>query len=105
MTHVVLVGALAVASLGVLDRLPQAHAAAAAQATTLEGCLGAGAKDGEFVLAAGADRYVVIPAAGVQLAAHLNHKVQLTGAVEKGSTGSVLRASAVRMVSTSCDAS
>ncbi|MGE0362403.1 MAG: hypothetical protein AB7H93_23125 [Vicinamibacterales bacterium] len=106
MTHVVLIGALAAASFGVLDRFPQAPGgAAAAQSTTVEGCLGAGARDGEFALAAGADRYVVIPAAGVQLAAHLNHKVQLTGAVEKGSTGNVLRASAVKMVSTTCDAS
>lgn len=72
------------------------------QPTTLEGCLKAGAKDGEFALSAGGSDYVVMPGIGVELAGHVNRQVQVTGSVEKGSRGNVLRASAVKLVSETC---
>lgn len=85
--------------------VPWPALAQAAQSTTVEGCLAQGAKDGEFALTAGQQRYAVVAGAGVDLSAHLNHKVQLTGTVEGSGASNVLRASAVKMIATSCDAS
>lgn len=108
MKHALMVGALiGVVTFVEASRAPQAPLSGqtmSVQTTTLEGCLRPGKRDGEFAFTAGADSYAVVPAAGVNLAAHLNHQVQVTGVVEKGSRGSVLHASAVKMVSAACTA-
>lgn len=105
----VLVGSLLLgAAPGAVSRAqatPWPGLAQAAQSTTLEGCLAAGANDGEFALTAGRQRYAVVAAAGVDLSAHVNHKVQITGTVEGSGASNVLKASAVKMIATSCDAS
>jgi hypothetical protein len=48
--------------------------------------------------------YQIQPAEGVDLAPHANHRVELTGTTEKTETSSVLRAKALKMVATSCEA-
>lgn len=85
------------------QREPLPSTAIAAQSTTLEGCLKKGMADGEFALSAAGTDYVVVPSDGVNLAAHVNHQIQVTGAVEKG--GRIFKASAVKMVATTCSAS
>lgn len=110
MKHVVIAGVLA-GVVGLGSAVPRAQdrpllsRSVAVQSTTLEGCLRQGAKDGEFSFAAGGDEYTVVPSSGLNLAAHLNHQVQVTGTVEKKVPTSVLRASAVKMVAASCTAS
>ncbi len=76
--------------------------AAAAQATTLEGCLKPGPKGGEYALSADGANYLVMPGIGVELNGHLNKVVQVTGSVEKGSRGNVLRASGIKIVAETC---
>lgn len=106
MKYVLLAGALAgLTVLGIASRREGASApivTAIAQPTTLEGCLGRGTKPGEFALAAGGRDYLVMPGIGVDLADHVRHQVQLTGSVERGSRGLVLRVSAVRVVESMC---
>jgi hypothetical protein len=82
------------------DRTPMQQA----QAATVEGCLEKGTRAGEFNLIAADQRYLVVPAEGVDLMAHIDHRVQLTGTVERGSTGSVLRASGLKMIAPTCRA-
>lgn len=73
--------------------------------STVAGCLQAGLKQGEFVLVADDKQtYQLQPAEGVELAPHANHRVELTGAIEKTETTSVLKAKALKMVATSCEA-
>lgn len=84
--------------------VPWPALAQSAQSTTVEGCLAAGTQEGEFALTTGRQRYAVVAGAGVDLTAHVNHKVQLTGTVEGGGSSNVLRANAVKMISTTCDA-
>jgi len=71
---------------------------------TVAGCLKAGAKDGEFVLVVD-DKvtYQIQPAEGLDLAPHANHRVELTGTVEKSETTSILKAKALKMVAASCE--
>ena len=75
------------------------HSAAAGQSedVTVGGCLQAGAKEGEFVLVVD-DKitYQIQPAEGVELAPHANHRVELTGTVEKTETSSILKAKCSR---------
>jgi hypothetical protein len=72
--------------------------------STLAGCLQAGAKEGEFVLVADdKQRYRVQPAEGVELAPHANHRVELTGTIEKSEADAVLKAKALKMVAASCE--
>lgn len=78
---------------------------ARAQGTSIEGCLLAGSASDEFLLTTGAERHTVVPGAGVDLAAHLNRRVQLTGALEKGAVGQVFRVTAVTVVAANCAAS
>ena len=85
--------------------VPWPALAQAAQSPAVEGRLARGAKDCEYAIPAGQQRYAVVAGAGVDLSAHLNHKVQLTGTVEGSGASNVLRASAVKMIATSCDAS
>lgn len=108
MKHVLIVGALVgVVGLAAAPRAQQGplpSVAVSAQSTTLEGCLKKGAAEGEFALTAGRDTYSVTAAGGVNLSAHVDHQVQLTGMVEKGPLGAVIRASALKMVATTCAA-
>ena len=100
------VAAFAVAALtqqvGVHPQSPQSGAQA--EQTTVIGCLRAGANDGEFVLLNDEQvTYEVQAAAELDLASHLNHRIELTGTVEKTDAGIILKASALKMVATSCD--
>jgi len=76
--------------------------AAARQTSTFEGCLGAGSRSGEFALTVGKDRFTVVPGIGVDLAAHLNHTVKVSGTVDDRGAAKVVRATAVEMVATTC---
>jgi hypothetical protein len=79
-------------------------AAQQAEDSTVAGCLQPGAKDGEFVLVADDKQtYHVQPAEGVELAPHANHRVELTGTIEKSETQAVVKTKALKMVATSCE--
>jgi hypothetical protein len=108
MKHVLMVGALiGVVGLAAAPRAEQSplpSRAIAEQAATLEGCLKRGAADGEFTFMSGRELYGVVAAASVNLNAHVDHQVQLTGTVEKGPMSAVIRASALKMVATTCAA-
>jgi hypothetical protein len=72
---------------------------------TVAGCLQAGANEGEFMLVADDKQtYQIQPTEGVELAPHANHRVELTGTIEKTETSSVLKANTLKMVATSCEA-
>ena len=79
--------------------------AAQAGEVTIAGCLQRGANDGEFMLV-GDDKqtYQVQAAESVALPPHANHRVELTGTLEKNETSSILKASALKMVADSCEA-
>jgi hypothetical protein len=47
--------------------------------------------------------YHVQPNEGVELAAHANHRVELTGTIEKSETQAVLKTEALKMVAASCE--
>ena len=71
--------------------------------TTVVGCLQAGANTGEFVLVNDEKTtYQVRAAEGVEIAPHLNHRVELTGTIEKTESSMIFKATALKMVSTSC---
>lgn len=74
------------------------------QPITFEGCLRPGTRKGEFALSAGGNAYLVVPGIGVELEGHVNEQVQLTGSVENGSRGPLLRVSAMRLVAEVCSA-
>ena len=73
--------------------------------STAAGCLQAGAAEGEFVLVVD-DKltYQIQPAEGLDLAPHANHRVELTGTIEKTETSAILKAKSLKMVATSCEA-
>lgn len=48
--------------------------------------------------------YQVQPAENVELPPHTNHRVELTGTVEKSETDAVVKATALKMVADSCEA-
>jgi hypothetical protein len=100
------VAAFAVAALiqhvGVHAQSPQAGAQA--EQTTIIGCLRAGANDSEFVLVNDEQvTYQVQTTNELDLASHLNHRIELTGTVEKTDTATIFKASALKMVATSCE--
>ena len=71
--------------------------------STIAGCLQAGSKEGEFVLVNDEKTtYQVQAAEGVEVAPHVNHRVELTGTVEKTESSLIIKAKALTMVSTSC---
>ena len=71
--------------------------------STIAGCLQAGSNEGEFVLVNDEKTtYQVQAAEGVEVAPHLNHRVELTGTVEKTESSLIIKAKALKMVSTSC---
>jgi len=75
------------------------------QDVTLAGCLKAGAETGEFVLVIDEKVTHQVQAAveGLELAPHLNHRVEITGTLEKTETSSVLKAKALKMLASSCE--
>jgi hypothetical protein len=78
-------------------------AALQAEETTVAGCLQAGANSGEFVLVQDEKTtYHVQAAEGVEIAAHLSHRVELTGTIEKKESNTIFNAKAVKMLSESC---
>jgi len=80
------------------------QAAAQVEETTVAGSLQSSPNTGEFVLVADdKNTYQVQPAESVELAAHANHRVELTGSVETTETSSVLKATALKMVASSCE--
>lgn len=74
--------------------------AAQTEPQTIAGCLQKA--DTQFVLVAASERYQVEAGAGVELAPHVNHRVELTGTVEKSDAGAVIKATALKMVADSC---
>jgi hypothetical protein len=74
------------------------------ETTTVTGCLKAGTNSGEFVLTVeDGKQYRVQAAEGVELGPHENHRIEVTGTLDKSGTEPVLKATAVKMVATSCD--
>ena len=73
------------------------------EASTIAGCLQTGSNEGEFVLVNDEKTtYQVQAAEGVEVAPHVNHRVELTGTVEKTESSLIIKAKALKMVSTSC---
>ena len=71
--------------------------------TTVVGCLQTGAEAGEFVLMNDEKAtYQVHAAEGVDVTPHVNHRVELTGTIEKTESSTIFKAKALTMVSTSC---
>lgn len=71
--------------------------------TTIAGCLQAGSNEGEFVLVNDEKTtYQVQAADGVEVAPHVNHRVELTGTVEMTESSLIIKATALKMVSTAC---
>ena len=78
----VLSAAVLTGSVGVRAQSPEAGAQS--EQTTVSGCLRAAANDGEFVLVNDEQvTYQVRAEAELDLPAHLNHRVELTGTEEK----------------------
>jgi hypothetical protein len=79
-------------------------AAGQAQEATLAGCLQATDDSRDFKLVLDdKEAYQVQPADGVELAPHANHRVELTGTIEKTESSMLLKATALKMVATSCE--
>ena len=61
--------------------------------------------DGELLLVATDEQtYRIEAAAELSVASHLNHRVELTGIVEKAEAAATLKVRALKMVADSCDA-
>lgn len=72
---------------------------------TVAGCIQAGPTEGQFLLSADDEQtYQIQAAEHVAVAAHVNHRVQLTGVVEKSEERAVFKASKLEMVAASCEA-
>ena len=86
-----------------LRAVPTQEAVQQPEETTVAGCLQAGANTGEFVLVHDEKTtYQVHAAEGVDVAPHVNHRVELTGTIEKTESTLIFKAKALKMVSTSC---
>lgn len=95
---VVMIGA----QISAVERVAQEGAQQPAE-TTIAGCLQAGSNEGEFVLVNDEKtRYQVEATEGVEVAPHLNHRVELTGMVEKTESSLVMKVKTLKMVSDSC---
>ncbi len=71
--------------------------------TTIAGCLQAGPNEGEFVLVNDEKTtYQVQAVDSVEVAPHVNHRVELTGTVEMTESSLIIKATALKMVSTAC---
>lgn len=87
----------------VLHAVPAQQSAQPPEDTTIVGCLQAGANTGEFVLVNDEKAtYQVHAAEGVEIAPHVNHRVELTGTIEKTESSMIFKAKGLKMVSTSC---
>jgi hypothetical protein len=74
------------------------------ESTTVAGCLKAGTNSGEFVLVIEEGKqYQVQAAEGVELGPHENHRVEVTGTLDKSGADPVLKATSVKMVAASCE--
>ena len=104
MGHALFVGLLIVVLWADATPGAQAPAADAAQETTVAGCLQTVADEGGFVLVTDDKQtYHIQATEGVELAPHANHRVELTGSVEKSETNTVLKVTALKMVASSCE--
>jgi hypothetical protein len=71
--------------------------------TAVAGCLQAGSNEGECVLVDDEKTTCRVQAAeGVDVAPHVNHRVELTGTVERPNRIWFMKAKALKMVSASC---
>ena len=71
---------------------------------TIAGCVQAGSNEGEWLLTADDKQaYHIQAAEELSVATHLNHRVELTGIVEKSDAASVLKVRALKMLADSCD--
>ena len=99
---VLLVSAMFIAQVA-LGTTPAQEGAQQPEETIVVGCLQAGANTGEFVLVNDEKTtYRVDAAEGVELAPHVNHRVELTGTIELTESSMLFKAKALKMVSTSC---
>lgn len=79
-------------------------AARQVQDSTLAGCLQAVADSGDFILVTDdKETYQVQAAEGVDLAPHANHRVELTGTIEKSELTALIKATALKMVAALCE--
>jgi predicted transcriptional regulator len=102
--HVIAATVITSTSLVTLGVGTHALRAAQAEEATITGCLQAGATEGEFVLVADdKNTHQVQAGESIELAPHTNHRVELTGTVEKSDTSSILRVKALKMVASSCE--
>jgi hypothetical protein len=99
MRHTLIVGVTAIA----LTTAGSGLRAQDKEPTTATGCMRAVA-DGKYalVLDDGA-KYQVEPGDDVKLVDHENHRVELTGELDKSATEPVLKAKALKMVAASCE--
>lgn len=71
------------------------------QEVSVTGCLQRAGE--EFVLVVSeSQRHQVQAAPSVELAAHVDHRVELTGTVEKAENATILKATALKMIANSC---
>jgi hypothetical protein len=104
MTHHRIIGTLVVV-LTIIAFGGSPYAARQAQEATVTGCLQAATNAGDFVLVTDEkETYQLQAAEGVDLASHANHRVELTGIIEKTDASAVLKASALKMIANSCEA-
>lgn len=100
--HTVLVGFVMLALCANAVVVAQQEAPAQSEEMTVAGCLQT-ADEGFVLLTDDKQTYQVQAAEGVEVAPHANHRVELTGTVEKSDTSTVLKATALKMVATSCE--
>ena len=102
--HVVLVGLAILAWHSSATVGAQSQAPEQVEETTVAGCLQTVADAGGFVLVTeDKQTYQVQAAENVELAPHADHRVELTGTVEKTESSTVLKATAIKMVASSCE--
>ena len=90
-------------SLGICAQSPQV--AAQVEEVTIAGCLQIGPNSGEFILVADDKQtYQVHAAESVELSSHADRRVELTGTVEKSDPMPSIKATALKMVASSCEA-
>jgi hypothetical protein len=104
MYHHKIIGTLVLVFAFVVFPVSSPRAANQAQEATVTGCLQAGVNTGDFVLVTDdKDKYEVQATEGIELAPHANQRVELTGMLEKTDARSVLRATALKMIASSCE--
>jgi hypothetical protein len=96
---------LSVIALGARSFQPAGQAEVGkSEQTTIAGCVQMDAERNQFVLLADDKAtYHIQAAEGVDVASHANHRVELTGTVEKNEQSNVLKVTALKMVASTCD--